>query len=128
MSQLGGPGVSLSQGEKPDTEISREDQMKINNFSKLNMKYHSLKEDIKKLKKDLENLEDAGNQIEESMGDPLKLFVGECFIDVDEDAATQYKEKMEEEKTEELDQLNDEADEIEGELKTLKTFLYARFG
>lgn len=56
MSQLGGPSVSLAQGEKPDTEISREDQMKINNFSKLNMKYHSLKEDIKKLKDELENL------------------------------------------------------------------------
>lgn len=42
------------------------------------------------------------------MGDPLKLFVGECFINVDEDAATQYTEKLTEEKTNELDELTDE--------------------
>ena len=30
-----------------DTEISREDQLKINTFSRLNMKYHQKKEDIK---------------------------------------------------------------------------------
>ena len=70
---------------KSDTEISREDQMKINQFSKLNMKYHQVKTDIKTLKDELENLVDAQSVIEEAMGDPLKLFIGEAFIDVDED-------------------------------------------
>ena len=77
-------GVNL---KNADTEISREDQVKINKFSRLNMKYHILKDDIKKIKEQLENLQDAGSMIEESMGDPLKLFVGECLIDVDEDSA-----------------------------------------
>ena len=70
---------------KSDTEISRDDQMKINQFSKLNMKYHQVKTDIKTLKDELENLVDAQSVIEEAMGDPLKLFIGEAFIDVDED-------------------------------------------
>ena len=52
------------------------------------MKYHEVKENIKKLKDELENLEDAAGMIEEAMGDPLKLFIGECLIEVDEDAAT----------------------------------------
>ena len=76
--------------QQADTEISRDDQMKINNFSKLNMKFHEVKFDIKKIKDELENLQDAGSMIEESMGDPLKLFIGECLVDVDEDAATRY--------------------------------------
>ena len=62
------------------------------------------------------------------MGEPIKLFVGECLVDVDEDAANQYVEKLQEEKQEELDKLNDTMDNVETELKTLKSFLYARFG
>ena len=46
-------GVDL---KNTDTEISREDQLKINQFSRLNMKYHILKDDIKKIKDELENL------------------------------------------------------------------------
>ena len=32
------------------------------------------------------------------MGDPLKLFIGEALIEVDEDAASGYVEKLMEEK------------------------------
>ena len=51
------------------------------------MKYHEIKDNIKKLKDELENLEEAAETIEEAMGDPLKLFVGECLVEVDEEAA-----------------------------------------
>ena len=49
-------GVNIT---KNDTEISREDQLKINQFSRINMKYNEIKGDIKKLKDELENLQDA---------------------------------------------------------------------
>ena len=62
------------------------------------------------------------------MGDPLKLFIGEALIEVDEDAAQGYVEKITEEKQEELEKLTDQLDEYETELKNLKSFLYARFG
>ena len=61
------------------------------------MKFHQLKFDIKALKDKLQNLQDAGDAIEEAMGDSMKLFVGECLVEVDEDAATNYQEKMVEE-------------------------------
>ena len=86
MAMLKPSGVSLGGGA--DTQISFEDQTKINNFSRLNMKYHITKQEIKGIKDELENLQDAGSAIEESMGDPLKLFIGECLVEVDEDAAT----------------------------------------
>ena len=88
-------GVNIT---KNDTEISREDQLKINQFSRINMKYNEIKGDIKKIKDELENLQDAQSTVEEAMGDPLKLFVGEALIDVDEDAANNYVEKIQEEK------------------------------
>ena len=61
------------------------------------MKFHQLKFDIKALKDKLQNLQDAGDAIEEAMGDSMKLFVGECLVEVDEDAATNYQEKLVEE-------------------------------
>ena len=95
----------LKQGAQADTEISREDQLKINQFSRVNMKYNEKKIEIKALKDELENLQDAMSSIEEAMGDPLKLFIGEALIDVDEDAATGYTEKITEEKQEQLEKL-----------------------
>lgn len=66
--------------------------------------------------------------IEESFGEGLKLFIGEALIDVDEETATQYHERLVEEKGEDLDKKKDELEEIEGEMKNLKSYLYARFG
>lgn len=111
-----------------DTEISREDQTKINKFSRLNMRAHDLRGHIKKLRDDLDSLQDAQQLIEESFGEGLKLFIGEALIDVDEETATEYHEKLVEEKGEDLDKKKDELEEIEEEMKDLKSYLYARFG
>ncbi len=71
------------------------------------MKYHEIRDDVKKVKDELDALEDAEALIEESFGEGLKLFIGESLIDVDEDQAKAYHEKQTEEKQEELDNLND---------------------
>ena len=92
------------------------------------MKAAELKGDIKKIKEDLDALEDASQIIEESFGEGLKLFIGEAMVDADEDEAKAYQEKVMEEKQEELEKLNDDLDEKESEMKLLKSFLYARFG
>ena len=56
------------------------------------MKFHMLRAEIKALKDDLQNLQDAGDAIEEAGMDDkkMKLFVGECLVTVDEDAAKNY--------------------------------------
>jgi chaperonin cofactor prefoldin len=56
------------------------------------------------------------------------LFIGEALIDVDEETATSYHERLVEEKGEDLDKKKDELEEIESEMKNLKSYLYARFG
>ena len=118
-------GVKL---QKQDTEIEKRDQDRINAFSRANMKYQDGKEEIKKLKEEIDNLEDATMMVEESMGDDLKLFLGECFVTVQEDQAADYLSKLGEEKQEELESKTDKLDKLEEEMKGLKSQLYARFG
>mmetsp|Transcript_28596 Transcript_28596/g.25309 ORF Transcript_28596/g.25309 Transcript_28596/m.25309 type:complete len:129 (-) Transcript_28596:40-426(-) len=112
-----------------DIAVEKEDQLKINQFSRLNMKLTELKEDIKRKQEELDALEDAELAIEETMDDDgLKLFLGEVMIDVDEDQATKYQEKFMDEKKNEMDDLEEGTDEIESNMKELKTYLYAKFG
>ena len=88
-------GVKL---QKQDTEIERVDQEKINAFARANLKAHELRQEMKKIKEELDNLEDAAMTVEESMGEDIKLFLGECFVTVDEDQGTNSVQKVVEEK------------------------------
>ena len=51
------------------------------------MKYHDIKDEIKKLKEEIDNLDDANQMVDEAMGEEgaLKLFLGEAFIGVDDE-------------------------------------------
>ena len=120
-------GVKLA---KQDTQVEKADQEKINAFSKLNMKYMDIKEDVKKLKEELDNLVDAVGAIDETLGEDgaLKLFLGEAMVAVSDDAATSYVEQLQEEKQTELDDKIEKKEEMEGQMSDLKSYLYARFG
>ena len=120
-------GVKLG---KQDTHVERADQEKINQFSKLNMKHHELKDDIEKLKEELENLVDAIQAIDETLGEEgaLKLFMTEAMVSVSDEAATSYVEQLQEEKQNELDEKRDKLEEMEGQMRDLKSYLYAKFG
>ena len=87
-----------------------------------------MKTDIRGLKDEIEKLEDAMSIIEESFGEGLNLYVGECFICADEEQAQGYVEKLQEEKTTELEAKVEALETLEAEMKELKTYLYARFG
>ena len=92
------------------------------------MQAHDLRNQVKKLKEELDNLQDAQQLVEESFGEGLKLFVGEALVDVDEDTANSYLEKVTDQKQEDLENAKDQLEEMEAEMKNLKSFLYARFG
>ena len=81
---------------RQDTHIDRQDQEKINTFSKLYMKFGDLEDEVKKIKEEIENMRDAFDAIDETLGEEgaLKLFMGEALISVDEDTARDYLEKV----------------------------------
>ena len=126
--QLGSMRASGVKLQKQDTEIERQDQEKINAFARANLKAHELRQEIKKIKEEMDNLEDAALQIEESMGEDIKLFLGECFVSVDEDQGTNYVEKVTEEKQAEMENKQDQLEQLTKEMKSFKTYLYAKFG
>ena len=120
-------GVKL---QKQDTQIERADQEKINEFSRHNMKKHDLEDQIKKLKEEIGNFGDANDIIDETFGEEgaLKLFLGEALIAVEEDAARDYVETVNNEKQEELEAKQEALEDIEKKMGDLKSFLYAKFG
>ena len=120
-------GISLS---KQDTHIEKADQEKINLFSKINMKYHDLKEEVKLLKEEQDLFVDAIGVIDETLGEEgaLKLFLGEAMVCVDDEKATSYVEQLQEEKQNELDEKNEKLEQMEQSMRDLKSYLYAKFG
>ena len=93
------------------------------------MKYHDLKDDIKKLKEELDNFVDAIGAIDETLGEDgaLKLFLGESMVAVNDEAATNYVEQLQEEKQNELDEKQEQLEQMENEMRDLKSYLYAKF-
>lgn len=71
---------------------------------------------MKKLKEEIDNLVDAVQAIDETLGEDgaLKLFMTEAMISVNDEAATQYVEQLQEEKQNELDDKNEKLEEMEG--------------
>lgn len=62
------------------------------------------------------------------MGEGLKLFMGEVMVDLDEEQAAKYQERLMEEKKNEMDELEETIEDLESTMKELKTYLYAKFG
>ncbi len=73
-------------------------------------------------------MEDAGNLIDEAMGEGVMLRIGECFVAVDDDYAKAYHTQVSERTKKELEQLNDAKADTERQMKELRSHLYARFG
>mmetsp|Transcript_1263 Transcript_1263/g.3210 ORF Transcript_1263/g.3210 Transcript_1263/m.3210 type:complete len:124 (-) Transcript_1263:70-441(-) len=112
-----------------DVEVRREDQLKINEFGRLNAKVHEKRADRNALQKAIEELDDATTELAVGDGDDVKLMLGgEAFVDVSEDFATEHCEAMRDKYQVDLDKLADEIRVIEDRQKILKVDLYGRFG
>lgn len=73
-------------------EVRKEDQNKINEFGRLNKRLHERRAEIKQLKADMERTEDASTELMMLEDGKAMLFVGESFIEVSEEYATEYCE------------------------------------
>jgi len=64
-----------------DIHITLEDQQKINRFARQNARYEELKDDLKVKKRDLQNLEDASDDLlmVEDESAPVPFVIGEVF-------------------------------------------------
>ncbi|ETW80695.1 hypothetical protein HETIRDRAFT_418670 [Heterobasidion irregulare TC 32-1] len=121
----------LAQEEENDdgTDVSWEDQQRINTFSKLNSRVRSIEERREELKQEKEALDDLAMELELADEDePVLYKVGEAFLHMPHARATKRLEHDQAQLDAELSALSARAEACETEMKELKVMLYAKFG
>merc|ERR1711911_454079 len=106
-----------------DIHITLEDQQKINRFARQNARYEELKDDLKVKKRDLQNLEDASDDLlmVEDESAPVPFVIGEVFAHLGlEEAKTQVDK--------DIAKIEADCAKIKEVMLDLKTQLYAKFG
>eukprot|EP00752_Nemacystus_decipiens_P018188 g16318.t1 len=118
----------LAREEEVDVEVRYEDQQKINEFGRLNNRLLEIRDDKSHIKDTLDKLDDATTELMTGEGDSVMLMLGDSFMECEEEYATEYCEKQQEERQSQLDDLMDEEKSILQRQGVLKKELYARFG
>lgn len=76
----------------------------------------------------LEKLDDAVTELMVGVGGPVRLLLGEAFVEVSEDYATEYCERKQEQLQARVEELGAEKEGIAARQVELKKALYGRFG
>ncbi|KAJ5682871.1 prefoldin subunit 4 [Penicillium macrosclerotiorum] len=118
----GGPGSE-------ENEVRREDQEKINRFSRLHQREAVLEDQLKAKQKDKEDLEEISMELELADEDELVPYkIGDSFFQLPlEDAQSMLTTSTEKIDTD-VATLEDSLGELREEMQQLKVALYARFG
>ncbi|CEL60973.1 Prefoldin subunit 4 OS=Saccharomyces cerevisiae (strain ATCC 204508 / S288c) GN=GIM3 PE=1 SV=1 [Rhizoctonia solani AG-1 IB] len=112
-----------------NTEVTWEDQQKINTFSKLNTRCSDLEEKIAKQKSEKEALDDLAMELELADEDePVKYKIGEALFHISLERAQALIQKDQESVETEINGLQGKIDQCQQEMKNLKVALYAKFG
>ena len=114
---------------KKDTtavEVTWTDQRYICTFGRMNRRYAALETEIKQKQQDLENLDDAADEV--MIADDIMYVYGESFVTVDADAAGDLVSNQVEKINAELAALKTEQSDLNEGMKDLKAKLYAKFG
>ncbi|KAG8692952.1 hypothetical protein FRC09_010845, partial [Ceratobasidium sp. 395] len=112
-----------------NTDVTWEDQQRINTFSKLNSRANDLEDAVAKQKSEKEALDDLAMELELADEDePIDYKIGEAFFRIPLSRAQALLVKDQESAEEEINKLQAQIDECNQEMKDLKVVLYAKFG
>ncbi|EEQ84136.1 hypothetical protein RJZ56_000542 [Blastomyces dermatitidis] len=112
-----------------ETEVRREDQEKINRFSRLHQRETMLEEQLKAKHKDKEDLEEVSMELELADEDEkIPYKIGDSFISLPLSEAQSLLTASTERIDEEVSKLEENLSDVRDELQQLKVALYARFG
>ncbi|KAK5069469.1 hypothetical protein LTR64_008150 [Lithohypha guttulata] len=117
------------ESETTENEVTKEDQDKINEFSRLHNRSKALEEELESKKKEKEDLEEITTELELADEDePIQYKVGDTFYAVKLPIAQKLLETSTGETEEEVTRLEDELSSMKEGMDSLKAHLYARFG
>uniref|UniRef100_A0A914VGY6 Prefoldin subunit 4 n=1 Tax=Plectus sambesii TaxID=2011161 RepID=A0A914VGY6_9BILA len=122
------PAGSSDSNAKP---VTAEDQRKINRFARLHLKSEELKSDLKKKNNDLQNLNDAADELlllDDADTQKVPLKVGESFVHYDSDSITTKIDDLKQRLEAEIEALKATEAEYQTEMTQLKVDLYGKFG
>ncbi|KAK4640196.1 hypothetical protein QC761_604850 [Podospora bellae-mahoneyi] len=112
-----------------EIEVRREDQDKINKFSRLHSHELTLEEELKVKNKEKEELDDITTELELADEDDLVPYkIGDAFFHLPLPQAQELLGLSTAKIEEEIGELEDKMATIRGEMTQLKVELYARFG
>ncbi|KAJ5625134.1 Prefoldin subunit 4 [Penicillium lagena] len=116
-------------GGSEDNEVRREDQEKINRFSRLHQRETVLEEQLKGKQKDKEDLEEVSMELELADEDDLVPYkIGDSFFQLPLSDAQAMLASSSERIDGDVSKLEDSLGDLREELQSLKVALYARFG
>ncbi|CAI4732351.1 CDG_1a_G0045530.mRNA.1.CDS.1 [Saccharomyces cerevisiae] len=119
----------LPQGQRNNTQVTFEDQQKINEFSKLIMRKDAIAQELSLQREEKEYLDDVSLEIELIDEDePVQYKVGDLFIIMKQSKVTAQLEKDAERLDNKIETLEDKQRDIDSRLDALKATLYAKFG
>ncbi|KAM0555973.1 hypothetical protein ACHAPJ_005953 [Fusarium lateritium] len=112
-----------------EVEVRREDQDKINRFSRLHQRETVLVEELNDKTKEKEELDDLSTELELTDEDEkIQYKIGDAFFHVSVEQAQEMLEEATEKLEEESTALEEKLSSIREEMTKLKVELYARFG
>lgn len=123
--------ATMKKAAAEDVNVTFEDQQKINKFARNTSRITELKEEIEVKKKQLQNLEDACDDIMMlDDGDSLLIpyQIGDVFISHSQEETQEMLEEAKKSLQEEIDVLESRVESIQRVLSDLKVQLYAKFG
>ncbi|KAJ5099907.1 hypothetical protein N7532_006908 [Penicillium argentinense] len=116
-------------GGNEENEVRREDQEKINRFSRLHQRQSTLEDQLKAKQKDKEDLEEVSMELELADEDDLVPYkIGDSFFQLPLSDAQSMLSTSTEQIDADVSKLEESLDELREELQQLKVALYARFG
>ncbi|KAF4342005.1 prefoldin subunit 4 [Fusarium beomiforme] len=112
-----------------EVEVRREDQDKINRFSRLHQREILLEEELSTKTKEKEELDDLSTELELADEDEkIQYKIGDAFFHVSVEQAQEMLEEATEKLEQESTSLEEKLSSIREEMTKLKVELYARFG
>ncbi|KAG6202213.1 hypothetical protein E4U10_000065 [Claviceps purpurea] len=112
-----------------EVEVRREDQDKINKFSRLHQRERTIEEQLKEKSKEKEELDDLSTELELADEDEkIQYKIGDAFFHIPLEQAQEMLETATTRIDDETSALKDKVSTVREEMQQLKIELYARFG
>ncbi|KAF2138095.1 uncharacterized protein K452DRAFT_329007 [Aplosporella prunicola CBS 121167] len=112
-----------------EVEVRREDQDKINKFSRLHQREKVLEEELKTKQKDKEDLEEISTELElVDEEDKVPYKIGDSFVSLPQPEVLEMLSTSTEKIDQDVASVEEQLSSVREQMEELKVALYARFG